>query len=529
MCGPDGNHSHEASQQSSHHDNANRKPRTLVLCFDGTNDVFDETSTNIIRLFAALEKSMPSEQLVYYQPGIGTYVRPEAPWAPSIRNVAMTIDKGFAWYIGTHITGGYKFLMQHYNEGDRICLFGFSRGAFTARCLAGMLHKVGLLPRSNMEAVDFAYTLYESRKEEDIQKALEFKKTFSMHVQVEFVGVWDTVASVGVGAPTLPFNASETFVRTFRHALAIDERRAKFQPNPWQYRKKCECGSRGRAQNDGLDTIDQLNGSQHAACLTAKDSLCWCKDDKNYHDGKLTDVLEVWFPGFHADVGGGNDKNTVRKTLANPSLRWMVTEILKANPGIIFKKDAFEDRLPSLAAKVKAFRNARAAACAPTSYLDVKSHHHGHSSEATAVNGSIFTPPLTPGSSYIRKGHESTIEACLDHVDEPTEQEEANGKWHDMLHEKPLWWILEIWPLQQSWIDKRGREVEGLRSNFGSPRSIDHPKPYFHRSVKYRMEKDPSYDPRQKCRYHNRVEFVHEDDNLPKDVRAHLPERSHSV
>lgn len=101
--------------------------------------------------------------------------------------------------------------MQHYNEGDRICLFGFSRGAFTARCLAGMLHKVrllhiyrhvmldflihfrmqvGLLPRSNMEHVDFAYTLYESKKDEDIRRAQEFKKTFSVHVEVEFVGVW---------------------------------------------------------------------------------------------------------------------------------------------------------------------------------------------------------------------------------------------------------------------------------------------------------------------------------------------------
>ncbi|KAG8912695.1 hypothetical protein FRC00_003979 [Tulasnella sp. 408] len=497
MCGPDGNHSHhshEGSQQPSHLDKGNRKPRTLVLCFDGTNDVFDETSTNIIRLFAALEKGRPSEQLVYYQPGIGTYVRPEAPWAPSIRNAAMLIDKGFAWYIGTHITGGYKFLMQHYNEGDRICLFGFSRGAFTARCLAGMLHKVGLLPRSNMEHVDFAYTLYESRKDEDIRRAQEFKKTFSVHVEVEFVGVWDTVASVGLGAPTLPFNASETFVRTFRHALAIDERRAKFKPNPWQYRKECECGSSGRSQTSRFETIEQLNGSQHAACLGAKDSLCWCKDDKNYHGGKLTDVLEVWFPGFHADVGGGNDKNTVRATLANPSLRWMVTEILKVNPGIIFKNDAFEDRLPSLAAKVKAFRIASESesACASTSYLDVKSHHHGHASEATAVNGSVMTPPLTPGSSYIKKAHESTAEACLDHVDEPKEQEEANGKGHDMLYDKPLWYILEVLPLQQTWIDKRGREVTGRRWNLGSYRSIDHPTPYFHRSVRYRMDEDPT-------------------------------------
>ncbi|KAG9044743.1 hypothetical protein FS837_007598 [Tulasnella sp. UAMH 9824] len=488
MCGPDPNHSDhspESSQQPSHFENGNRKPRTLVLCFDGTNDVFDETSTNIIRLFAALEKGRPSEQLVYYQPGIGTYVRPEAPWAPHIREIAKVIDKGLAWYISTHITGGYKFLMQHYNEGDRICLFGFSRGAFTARCLAGMLHKVGLLPRSNMEHVDFAYTLYESRKPDDIRRAQEFKKTFSVHVEVEFIGVWDTVSSVGFGAPLLPFNSSETFVRTFRHALAIDERRAKFQANPWKYRKPCDCGSKGRTQIDNHKTIEELIGSLHADCERKKDSVCWCKEDKLYHDGRLTDVLEVWFPGFHAgmyqhrqigfvqpqginfspplpDVGGGNEKNEVAKTLANPSLRWMVTEILKCKAGVIFKKDAFEDRLPSLAAKVKAFQNAPES----TSYLDIKSHHHGHTSEATAVSGSVITPPVTPGSSYIKNTHGSTAGTHHDHVKEPTEEQEATGDAHDMLAKKRLWWLLEIIPLTQTWIGKNGQEIEGLRYAF---------------------------------------------------------------
>ncbi|KIO29805.1 hypothetical protein M407DRAFT_21055 [Tulasnella calospora MUT 4182] len=531
MCGPEGDHSHqstESSPQPSHFDKGTKTPQTLILCFDGTNDSFDETSTNIVRLFAALEKGRPREQLVYYQPGIGTYVRPEAPWAPHVRDVAKVIDKGLAWYIGTHITGGYKFLMQHYNEGDRICLFGFSRGAFTARCLAGMLHKVGLLPRSNMEHVDFAYTLYESRKDEDIRRAQEFKKTFSVHVEVEFVGVWDTVSSVGFGAPLLPFNASETFVRTFRHALAIDERRAKFQANPWKYRKSCECGSTARTQDDGFKTIEELTGNLHAACESKKDSLCWCKDDKLYHGGLLTDVLEVWFPGFHADVGGGNENNSVTKTLANPSLRWMVTEILKANPGVIFKKDAFEDRLPSLAAKVKAFQNANASA--PTSYLDVKSHHHGHTSEATVVNGSVMTPPLTPGSPYIKKAHE---EAHHNHVEEPTEQQEANGEWHDMLVKKWwLWCILEVIPLTQTYINKKGQEVEGLRWNWGMSRSIDHPRPRFHRSVKYRMEStansETKYDPHKKCRYPQNVKWVHEDDDLPEHNIMYGPDGNHS-
>lgn len=120
----------------------------------------------------------------------------------------------------------------------------------------------------------------------------------------------DTVASVGLGAPTLPFNASETFVRTFRHALAIDERRAKFMPSTWKYRKSCECGSGGRTQTDPYKTIQELiegtskgsTGSPHAGCAAKKDSLCWCKEDERYHGGLLTDVREVWFAGAHAGM-----------------------------------------------------------------------------------------------------------------------------------------------------------------------------------------------------------------------------------
>ncbi|KAG9044744.1 hypothetical protein FS837_007599 [Tulasnella sp. UAMH 9824] len=456
MCGPQGNHSHhspETSHQPSHHDSGNRKSRTLILCFDGTNDIFDDDNTNIVRLFSALEKARSNEQLVYFQPGIGTYVRPEAPWAPHIRDVAKRIDQGFAWYIGTHITGGYKFLMQHYNEGDRICLFGFSRGAFTARCLAGMLHKVGLLPRSNIEHVDFAYSLYESTTEKDIIRARQFKKTFSVHVEVEFIGVWDTVASVGVGAPQLPFNASTTFVRTFRHALAIDERRAKFQANPWKYQKPCECAKKGQTQDYGGNTIAELSGL-HANCNKQEDSTCWCKDDIHYHGGVETDVLEVWFPGFHADVGGGNAKNDEGKpSLANPSLRWMVTEILKAKPGVIFKKDAFEKEFPSLAAKVKAFQNASAS----PSYFTAKSDNCGHSLEVTVGNGNSMTPPLTPGSSYINTCHEGTTASFYDQ--EKEEREEANAEWHDMLsfgkEGKWRWWILEYLPLTQTYVDEK--------------------------------------------------------------------------
>lgn len=111
----------------------------------------------------------------------------------------------------------------------------------------------------------------------------------------------DTVASVGLGVRNLPFNASETFIRTFRHALAIDERRAKFQPNPWK-RKRCKCVPKDQNPDGVYHTLKKTTGNPHAGYGTKKDPSCWCNDDKLYHGGQRTDVLEVWFPGFHSGI-----------------------------------------------------------------------------------------------------------------------------------------------------------------------------------------------------------------------------------
>lgn len=85
---------------------------------------------------------------------------------------------------------GYKFIMDNYRSGDKICLFGFSRGAYTARALAGVLYKVGLLPKNNEAQVPFAYKLYKREDDEGLQLCAGFKQTYCQDVQVEFVGVW---------------------------------------------------------------------------------------------------------------------------------------------------------------------------------------------------------------------------------------------------------------------------------------------------------------------------------------------------
>lgn len=101
-------------------------------------------NTNIPRLYALLEKDDAAEQqLCYYQAGIGTWFNPGVV-APMFRWGARILDEALAWYLDAHVIDGYKFIMNNWKIGDKICLFGFSRGAYTARALAGALHKVGV-------------------------------------------------------------------------------------------------------------------------------------------------------------------------------------------------------------------------------------------------------------------------------------------------------------------------------------------------------------------------------------------------
>lgn len=213
--------------------------RTLVVCLDGTGDQFDADNSNIVKFFSMLMKDDKEKQMVYYQSGIGTYTSPQI-MTPLSAKVMQALDAAIAWNLDTHVMNAYEFLMQNYTVGDAICLFGFSRGAYTARSLAGMLHKVGLLPADNWQQVPFAYKMYTRTDEIGWKQSNAFKKAFSRDVSIEFVGVWDTVDSVGLVPKRLPLTTSNTIVRTFRHALALDERRAKFLPNVWNQPSKRE-------------------------------------------------------------------------------------------------------------------------------------------------------------------------------------------------------------------------------------------------------------------------------------------------
>ncbi|KAJ8519086.1 hypothetical protein ONZ45_g3901 [Pleurotus djamor] len=295
--------------------------RNLVVCIDGTANQFSAKSTNIIELFSRLVKD-EEDQLAFYNSGIGTYAKPSFQSLGYLKQVVYhSIDMAIAWNFERIIHAAYEWLSENYRPGDRIFLFGgsfcFSRGAYQVRVVAGMIHKVGLLHKGNKNQIPFAYELYSSVTENtkrdptkegspnqsnsgasleaEHKHCQQFKATLCRKdVKVHFVGAWDTVSSIGIlRGKSLPETVSGMgHVCAFRHALALDELRAKFQP---EY------------ANGGLGPLQ----------------------------GDVGDVKEVWFAGSHSDIGGGNISN---ENLSNfgPALRWMTYEAmtrgLRMNP-----------------------------------------------------------------------------------------------------------------------------------------------------------------------------------------------------
>ncbi|KAF9786823.1 hypothetical protein BJ322DRAFT_1052259 [Thelephora terrestris] len=309
------------------------RKRTLVLCFDGTGDSFDQDNSNVVQFLAMLKKDDPTEQLVYYQAGIGTYTGNGVLGTPIVQGTSQLLDQMIAWNLPAHIKDGYQFLMQNYHVGDQICIFGFSRGAFTARALAGMLQKVGLLPQFNIEQLPFAYAMYARDDEDGLKLSMQFKRTFSVDVKIQFLGVWDTVQSVGLIPKHLPFSGSNNAIVHFRHALSLDEHRVKFIPF------FCTGGKpKPNATNTVTSDADEAARRVHRHGLNGREGSGALEYETHVNNltGPESDVEEVFFSGAHCDIGGGSVQNGTRHSLARIPLRWMIRECFKVDTGIIF-------------------------------------------------------------------------------------------------------------------------------------------------------------------------------------------------
>ncbi|RDB16517.1 hypothetical protein Hypma_002728 [Hypsizygus marmoreus] len=440
------------------------RSRTLVLCFDGTGDQFDSDNSNIVELFTMLKKDDRDQQLCYYQAGIGTYTTPEIA-SPLMAKISKTLDEAIAWNLNSHVMDGYEFLMQNYKANDRICIFGFSRGAYTARALAGMIHKVGLLPACNHQQIPFAYRMFTDVSELGWKQSNAFKKAFSVNVKIEFIGVWDTVDSVGLIPRRLPFTTSNTIVRTFRHAVALDEHRVKFKANLWNRPNNKEQKLDGRVPSDThvVPHDDHLAKSINAKSLK-QPNLRAMERKYSEEQNVPTDIEEVWFSGCHCDVGGGSVENDTPHTLARIPLRWMVRECFKTNTGIIFTTSGL-----------------RSLGLEPSSLFPVVLPRPGNLSAASTPIRTIPKSPPPPSIDLVLGSMSEEEHELLD----------ATAPIFDQLSLAWFWWLLEYIPMRVRYQEADNTWTKEWKVNKGEGRHIPKQRKgvvKVHRSVRMRME-----------------------------------------
>lgn len=273
-------------------------PRRLIALFDGTwNKV--QTHTNVERLWRLIAPSDPAgtEQICKYIAGVGV--------EPGIGHL---LGGAFGLGLSGNVKEGFRWLCRTWRDGDEIWLFGFSRGAYTARSLAGLIRKCGLLKpdakgRVTSAAVDNAYTLYRNDLHPDDPQMQAFRAAHAHEVLIRFVGVWDTVGALGIPgvASWFPFARSRyafhdtdlsKIVQYAYQALALDEHRADFKPTKW---------------------------TRPATSLAPGELPTAWKPEQ-------IEVEQRWFVGAHSDVGGGEKTDGAGHspdTLPEITLAWM--------------------------------------------------------------------------------------------------------------------------------------------------------------------------------------------------------------
>lgn len=298
-------------------------PKNIIICSDGTGNTFGDGVSNVSRLVRCLDLATTlrgaQPQIAFYDQGIGTnseLIRPAREFKAQAGSgaVGLTIldppsnsayvparlarwgGMAFGWGLEENVFQIVQALSHGYGAGDRIYLFGFSRGAFTVRVVAGLLYRCGLPPR---DIADFpawfnkAYTLYEPHERNPEAERAFQNDHDCWTVDVEFMGLWDTVKSYGGLRPkSLPHLRHNPIVKTVRHALALHERRAWFAHTTWGHPEEPMTGI----------PIEK---------------------DPRYDEQS---IQEVWFRGCHSDVGGGDEEWWA----ARAPLCWMLAEAVRA-------------------------------------------------------------------------------------------------------------------------------------------------------------------------------------------------------
>jgi uncharacterized protein (DUF2235 family) len=296
-------------------------PKNIVILCDGTSNEITESRTNILRLYGCMRKN--DDQLVYYDPGVGTFGGAN-DWLSWTRKAKEVWGLLTGWGLDQNVKETYRFLVENFDPGkpktktrsavppDTIFIFGFSRGAYTARVLAGFIHAFGIMGRHQLNLLDYAFRTYKAisdyrapgDEEADIDPNAAFR-TMRLYERalgtyrpdIKALGLFDTVSSViemGRWFPQLrthAFTSSNPSVEHVRHAVAIDEQRTMFNPLLWPSGKEFSGPPFKRK-----DPVPQ-------------------------------DVKEVWFSGSHGDVGGGYPER--QSAQAKIPLLWMIEETQK--------------------------------------------------------------------------------------------------------------------------------------------------------------------------------------------------------
>jgi len=272
--------------------NFEKVKRIAIFC-DGTWNTPDKLEdgkpcqTNVVKLANTLSSRSTdgTVQKLFYNIGIGG----EGNW------ISRVYDGVTGTGISKNILQAYFFIMNNYEPGDELFLFGFSRGAFTVRSLSGLIRNSGILDMKYTDKILQAYNLYRSRHPSYHPKEFEatlFRKTYAVEevTQIKFIGVWDTVGALGnplflkgIVSTRNEFHDTglSSKIENAFHALAIDEKRTSFQAALWHQQK---------------DVRDQT-------------------------------LEQVWFPGVHSDIGGGYPETG----LSDISLKWMMEKAQRCN------------------------------------------------------------------------------------------------------------------------------------------------------------------------------------------------------
>lgn len=278
-------------------------PKNIVICCDGTGNEIGVNLSNVLKLYRVVEKS--ARQHVFYHPGIGT-IGLINTWQRIKQETYAVFSLATGYGLDDDTLDAYRFLCETWQDGDEVFLFGFSRGAYTVRVLAAFIEVMGLLKVDQINLAPYAFNAYKkaslasqrSGTDADtdptpLEEAWHFSRVAGARaIRLAFVGVWDTVASIIVPRrsllQTLRYTRTNPAVKSFRQAIAIDERRRMFRLNRWTEPQIF--------RENPFDPASEI----------------------------AQDIRQVWFAGCHSDIGGGFRET--ESGLSKFPLLWMIEQ-----------------------------------------------------------------------------------------------------------------------------------------------------------------------------------------------------------